>query len=334
MKPLANEIMSESFTEIIKLVITLFLLLLVGFTLRKINVTNDEVSKKLSELIMKIGLPFMIINALMQKEYSAENLKTGLLAMLVSLALHTAMAVFAKPFCRIFGKGDEAHVLEFSTVFLNAAIVGFPLLTAYFPENGVFMGAFYVIPFNILMWSYGVHLMGKGHSDNELTKLNVRKIFINPGTVPCAIGFALFILQPYLPEFINGKDSVLVKTTGYLGSLCVPVSMIIVGGLIAKEPLSETLKDKKIYIHSAFKLILLPLLLTLISVFAGVPDNYVRFVAIMSAIPSAANSVMFAEVSGVAPKTAARAVGMTTLLSVITIPAVMYITELFLKTFR
>jgi len=93
---------------------------------------------------------------------------------------------------------DEKKLSEFSMVFGNIGFLGLPILDSLFGDKGVFMGAFFVASFNVLIWTLGIVILAKGRDDIKVT---VKKIFLNYGTVPCAIGLLLFVLNFKLPDF-------------------------------------------------------------------------------------------------------------------------------------
>ena len=71
--------MKFDFTSLLVVIIVMFLMMVVGFFCRKIGWIDDVASKRLSTLIIKVGQPMMIIDALVNVEYTTENLKKGLL---------------------------------------------------------------------------------------------------------------------------------------------------------------------------------------------------------------------------------------------------------------
>lgn len=301
-------------------VLTLFIMLLVGFLARKLNIIDAPLSKKLSNLVIVIGQPFMLIGALLKNEYSPELLKTGLLVIVIGLAAHIILALLAHILVLGFKVPDERKILEFSLIFANCAFIGFPILEAALGARGLFYGSFYVISFNIFMWSYGMILLGRGRDDIRISPL---KMFVNYGTTPCLIGLALYIWQLTPPAFF-------MNAANYLGSICTPLSTLVIGGLLATRTPKELFLSWKIYLFCFFKLLLAPVILALAAKLCGLTEELVYLVAIMCALPTAANTAMFAELYDIKPGWAAQAVGMSSLLSVATIPTVLYLVGLII----
>lgn len=299
-------------------VLTLLFMILVGYFIRKINFITDTASKQLSTLVINVGQPFMFFGALLKNEYSPELLKKGFIIILIGLAVHVILALLAFLFSKCWSDFNERKILEFSMIFANCAFIGFPILEAAFGSTGLFYGSFYVISFNIFMWSYGMVILGRERKDIKVSPL---KMVLNYGTTPCLIGLALYIWQLKPPTFIMTGAS-------YIGSICTPLSTFVIGSLLASMPIKEIFTNVKIYLFCFFKLIAMPLTIVIIAKLVGLDTEYIYIAAIMSALPTAANTAMFAEVYDIKPKLAAHAVGMSSLLSPAAIPLILYLTKL------
>ena len=319
--------MLDFFPRLLTIILTLFFLMICGYICRKTKIIDDKASKALSRLIVTVGQPMMIIGALNNIKFSKENLTTGWQVLLISLVMHVLMATMALLICRPMRKGnfDRAKVFEFSLVFANAGFIGFPILDSIFGNGiGSFMGAFYVVFFNIFIWTWGILILSRERDDIKLTP---KKILINYGTVPCAIGVLLFLLQPYI---VPAEGSVLApaydalsQMFNYLGSLCTPISVLVTGSLLATMPLSDMFKNGRLYLHSGIKLLVFPVILCLLAKLVGLNDTYVLLVTAMAGVPSAAMVTMLAELHDIEPGYASQSVGMTSILSTATLPLVM-----------
>ena len=319
--------MLDFFPRLLTIILTLFFLMICGYICRKTKIIDDKASKSLSRLIVSIGQPMMIIGALNNVKFSQENLTIGWQVLLISLAMHILMAAMAFLICRPMKKGNlnRAKVFEFSLVFANAGFIGFPILDSIFGNGiGSFMGAFYVVVFNLFLWTWGILILSRERDDIKLTP---RKIFINYGTVPCSIGILLFLLQPYIVppagSALAPAYDALSQFFNYLGSLCTPISVLVTGSLLATMPLSDMFKNGKLYLHSGIKLLVFPVILCLLAKFVGLSDTYVLLVTAMAGVPSAAMVTMLAELHDIEPGYASQSVGMTSILSTATLPLAM-----------
>ena len=187
-----------NFPAFLTIIATLFLLMACGFLARKLGIIDDVASKRLSTLIIKIGQPMMIISALVEADFSYENLTNGFIVLGAGLVLHAFMAVMAFFLCKGFRNMDERKITEFSLIFTNTGFIGFPIMKALFDKPGLILASFYLISFHLFMWSWGMAIIARKRSDIKVT---VRNIFVNFGSVPCLIGLLLYMAVIPFPSF-------------------------------------------------------------------------------------------------------------------------------------
>ena len=311
-----------NFSALLTIIATLFLLMACGFFARKRGIIDDVASKRLSTLIIKIGQPLMIISALVEAEFSYENLTDGLIIVALGMLLHALMAAMAFALCKGFRDLDERKITEFSLVFTNAGFIGFPIMEALFGPKGLFLASFYVISFHLFLWSWGIAILARKRSDIKLT---VKKIFINLGSIPCLIGVLLYMAVIPFPHFVI--PAFVSKFMMYLSNLCTPISVLITGALLATRTSRQIFGSKKIYYFSAMKLVAIPLIVCVIAKLVGLPDHLVLFATVEAALPSAATITMFSEMYGLNAGYASQTVGTSSLLSVGTLPMVLLIAQ-------
>jgi len=313
-----------NFYPLLSIILTLFILMVCGFACRKFSIINNASSKGLSQLIISIGQPAMIIAALANAEYSEENLTIAWQVTLISFAMHTLLALMAFGICRLLKKNpDQIKIFEFSLVFGNCGFIGFPILDSILEPimgkgAGSFMGAFYVISFHLFLWTWGIIILARGREDIRMTP---KKAFFNYGTIPCAIGVALYLFKPVFD--VTAEFDFLGKSLDYLGNLCTPISVLITGALLATLPLKKIFTNSRIYLHSAIKLLALPLIFCVLAKLCGLDHTYILMITAMAGVPSAATITMLAELYEIEPAYASQTVGVSSVLSTATLPLVM-----------
>ena len=318
-----------NFNQLYIVVASLFILLAVGFLCRKLGIIDDVASKKLSKLILWVGQPALLVGSLSGAEYNDENLKTALIMIVLGFVFHFILAAISYLFALPLYKNiDEQKLSEFGFMFTNCAFIGFPIFEALLPGRGQFMASFLCVSFNILLWTWGLIIMGRKRNDIKLT---VKKAFVNFGTIPCVIGFAFFLLKApavgfELPEFIT-------KALQYISNLCTPISVLVTGALIATQSPKKIFLNWKIYYFNAIKLIAFPLLICLLSklVLILIPieglEIYAIFVTAAASLPTASSVTMMAESYGLDSGYSSLTVGTSSILAVATIPMTMMIAQ-------
>ena len=311
-----------NFSALNTVIATLFILMVCGFICRKTKIIDEAASKKMSALILKIGQPAMIISAIAGSEYSEENLKSAGIIVILGFITHAVVALLAFFICKPFKNPDERKITEFSLIFNNCAFIGFPIFDALLPENGLFLASFYIISFNVCMWTWGIAILARQRDDIKLT---VKKAFLNFGTIPCIIGILIYLLKSpaigfELPGFLS-------KSLGYLSNLCTPISVLITGALIATRSLKQIFASPKLYFFCFVKLIILPLFVCLLAKLLHLPDIYALFATAAAALPTASTITMFAETYDLDSGYSSLTVGVSSLLSVLTLPFVLMLAQ-------
>ena len=318
-----------NFNALNVVVATLFVIMAVGFLCRKLGIIDDAASKRLSKLILMVGQPAMLINSLASAEYNESNLKIALIMIVLGFAFHFLLALLSFLFALPLKKNlDEQKLSEFGLMFTNCAFIGFPIFEALLGPTGLFMASFLCISFNMLIWTWGLGIIGRGRND---IKLSIKKIFLNFGTVPCVIGFIFFLLKNpsvgfVMPEFLG-------KSLQYLHNLCTPISVLVTGALIATQSPKKIFCSWKLYYFNAIKLIAFPILICILSKlllialpFEGL-EIYALFVTAAAALPTASSATMMAETYGLDSGYSSLTVGTSSLLSVVTLPLTMIIAQ-------
>ena len=308
------------FSAFLNTIITMFIILIVGYVLGKMNIINSTASKNLSKLIVTVAQPALIINSIISSPYSKDNLKLALISLGFAFVMHFIMAIISFFACLKLKEANERKVTEFAMVFGNIGFLGIPVLGSLFPENGEFVASFFVVSFNVLLWIIGLGIIARGRDD---IKMNAKKIFINKGTIPSLIGFAIFLIPAIFPSF--ALPVVVTKSVSYISSLCTPVSMLIIGALLASRSMKDIFGSWKVYYLCLFKLLVIPLFFCFTLKLLGFSDFWVLFITAVSAMPAASSTSMFAELYDTAPGFSAQGVGTSTLISIGTMPLIILI---------
>ena len=300
----------------------MFIMLAVGFFAGKTKIIDAPASKKLSELILKISQPALIIASLTGIGYSPENLRLGLMTFLFGFILHSFFALIAFLACMKVKNIDEQKLMNMLMIFGNTGFIGIPLLFSLIGAIGGFMASFMVVSFNILLWTLGIAILGKGRDDIKLT---LKKALINKGTVPAAIGLLLFASPAVFPSFAIPEFA--LSALSSLSSLCTPVSLLVIGALLSTRTPRQIFASPGIYYVCLFKLIILPLTVCIITKLLGFSDIWIIFATTISAMPCAASTTMLAETYDIDPAFSAQGVGTSTLFSVATMPLIMFVAQ-------
>ena len=299
---------------IVNQVATLFLLILVGFIIRKLGIINRELNKGLSNLLLYVTLPFSIVTSF-NFPFSKTLLSNAMVILIISVAIHL-FAIFISKLLFLKYPSATNRVLRAATVFSNCGFMGFPILEAVYGTQGIFYGSFYVLTFNILIWTAGVIIFtGK---KNTMTWRQV----LNPAVIAVIIGILLFAASLKLPAPI-------FKTLEMVGSMTTPLSMLIIGSLLVEIKFSELFSGFAPFYVTIIRLIILPLIVMFCLGLMGIKGIILGVPVLATAMPTAALVVVFAEKHGADALLASRAVLFSTIISIITIPAMIILIQFY-----
>lgn len=300
-------------------VFVLFLLIIVGYVTKKLNIITNEINHGVSNLVLYVALPAFLITA-MNFSFSPDVLaKSGKLA-IISACIYALVIGISYWVPRLLDiKGQIRDIYQFVIVFSNVGFMGYPIVKAILGDEGVFYAAIYNLPFNVLIWTIGIHFLirdsKRKNNSNNKKKLIDPKIFINPGVISIIIGFSLFLFSIELPYAIY-------RPLEMLGNLTTPLSMLFIGFILADVKTGEIFTDKRVFILSAIRLLVLPITAFIILSLVGLKGYLIAIPVIITAMPGAANSAIMASKFGNDYEFASKAVFISTLFSIGTIPLI------------
>ena len=305
--------MDLGFTVLLNVLIKMFIPVIGGYVASKAKILSDDYPSKLSHFVLYVCQPFLLVSSVLGVAHTKENMTSGLTVLLIGFLSHALLALTAFITTKPFKDKHTGRILEHCILFGNVGFFGIPVVKAVFGDIGAFYAGFFIISFNIILWSYGVFVLSRSGKNMSIS---VKKIFLNAGTIPCTIGLILFFMgvKIYTPVLDGMK---------MIGDSCTPLSMIIVGSMIARIPIKKLLLSWQPYFVCIIKLLVAPIFVGAVLKLVGFSETFSLFGALMMAFPTASSSAMFAQKNEIRPELAAQTVGLTTIFSVITVPVIM-----------
>lgn len=293
--------------------IIMFLLMSVGFVGSKIGMITEETSKRLSAIVVNIANPAMIlVSGISDERMEGRELLSLTVVILAIYAVLLLLAYLLPVLLRVDPK--SRGVYQAMTVFSNIGFMGYPIIAALYGSSAVLYGALYSIPFNILIYTFGVSALRKKENGEEKKKLSLKEV-LNIGVITSIISLILYLWQIRVPGFFT-------DTLNYLGNLTAPLSMMVIGASMTSISLRELFTDVRLLLFSLIKLLLIPVLGMLLIRQVVTNEVICGVFMIMLATPAGSMTAMLAQEYDGDYETASRGVTLTTLLSVITMPVV------------
>ena len=299
---------------LLKQVSVMLILICIGAICFKTRLVSLEGNKSLTNLVLYIVNPAVIIVSY-QQDFSSRlfrGLGYALLLSAVGLLLFIAVSYL---FLR--GKNnDNISIERINASYSNCGFMGIPLALALFGSEGVLYITAINTVFNIMVWTHGVLTISGNKSE-----VSFKKIATNPTIIATVLGFLLFVFQIRIP-------GLLFDTLSYVNNIITPLAMFIAGVTIANSSLLKALRKPRIYFVSALKLIITPVILILLLYFTPCPNETAKITTIVGlSCPSATIGTMLAIRFDKNSSYSSEIFGLSTILSIVTLPVIVYIAK-------
>lgn len=304
---------------IAKQMLVLFLIMMVGYGAFKKGIVSREGAGSISSAIINIFNPCLIISGVLNKKitYSKAMVMENLILVVLFFAV---LIILSKLFARIMNlEKGEINCYRLMMIFPNLGFMGIPLVRSIYGQEAVILVAFYIVGYNLLVYSYGIILaMGAGTGTGEKRGIPFRKV-LNIGTASCAAAIFVFASHVKMPQMVE----TFVDT---VGNAAVPLSMMTVGVMVAQSDLKELLTDRKQLTLSFISLLVIPALcIPVMKLLPLDPVSYGIFILLM-AMPVGSVVMMVEKEYGVTDGSiSAKSIALTSVLSVITIPLITFL---------
>jgi len=295
-------------------VITLLLMMAIGFVLAKLKLLTNVSLSQMSTLLLYVVCPAIMIDTVLAEERDLQTVTAMLIAAAVLVGTYIMNMLLIQLAYRR-AKPEDRGVLRFCSIYGNTGFMGIPLIQAVLGAPGMLTTVMSLVVFNISIWTHGAVLIGGKE------RFNVKKAFLNPGVLGFVIALVLFALDVTLPGPV-------AKAVSFTGNLNTPLAMIIIGGQMAAVNLKELVRDGRLYVVSLLKLLVMPALTLLVLLPLGLDPILVVAAVILAGCPTAGSSSLLCQLAGKDTSLAARSVTLSTIFSVITLPVVAAIARL------
>lgn len=296
----------------------LFLLIVVGYIVGKVGIISESGQKELAGFVLKVTMPATIILAL-QLEFTKDRFNTALRIMLIISLAYILMIILSKFISKIYRVDEKQRdVIQIGSLLPNTSFMGFPIVLSILGKEALFfavLGAGLI--FEVVSWTYATYTIGR-NTGMDFKENLFKKIFLSPGILSIIIGFILFIFSITIPEPLNSTMRLLSQATS-------PLAMIVVGILLSRSNIKECITSGKLYLISAFKLLIFPLLIFGILKILGFTGMEIIIPTIMLSMPTAAYVAIFSANLGNDANLASQIVFISSLMSLITIPLMVYL---------
>ena len=298
----------------------IFDILFTGCFLRKINFIDDKMNHSINKLIVYFAYPCMIVHNIGGIDMSPRIITSFLITFALSLACFYLYGLI----CRLYAKwrrfpAEESGVLEFAMSTPNNGFMGFPVALIFFGDMGLLLMLAHNAAMNFFVFTYGIKLLRRNREGKRKATPGrffkaALKLILNPNILALIIGFAISLMGGIIPEAV---DEYLL----YLGNISTPMAMIFIGSSLVGYKFRDILRSRVIIETSIVKLILLPVITAALVYLLPVSGIIKAIVVLGISFPTAATVSMLSEQEGLNPAPASKALFLSTVASIATVPA-------------
>ena len=261
-------------------IITMMIMGILGFILKKSGVTDKRTDKFLSQLLVNYCTPaVMIYITLTNFSISTfQNSYKGILIAIASMVLINIIALGVSGALSL--KGMEKGEFMSMATFSNTIFVGLPLITGIFGERAVPYLMLYYIANTLTFWTLGIYQLVRS-SGKAFSSKNLMKIF-NPPILGFIAGILLLWYNVSLPVYA-------MESINYLRLLLTPLSLIFMGSTIGDLKMSSVGSPVTTVVILVMRFVLSPIACLLILKVVGMPEDLVKVFIVCAGLPVMTN---------------------------------------------
>lgn len=297
-------------TKVFETQFIIFFLMACGYFLGKKGMITEKGRKEISDLLISLILPANIIVSF-TIQLDEEVLRQSAIIFTVAVLIQALSILLSKVLYRRVPE-DKRTVVEYSTIVSNAGFMGSAVSEGIFGSLGLMYNSIYLIPLRIVMWTVGL-----SHYVKVNFKQGIKNILTHPCLVAIWIGLFFMATQLKLPPILD-------STLRYIGRCNLPISMIMIGCILAEVDKTQILSRLNVF-FTVVRLLLIPLLSLILCLLFGAAPMTTGVCVILAGMPAGSTTAILAQKYDKNAKFATEIVFLSTLLSLVTIPLLYYL---------
>ncbi len=298
-------------------VFPVFIIIGIGFLLRRLNIINANFCSIANQLIFLVSLPAFIFMEMLKldvnKAFDVHMIGYAYLGTFLTIALAWIAARLLKMEAVNIGAFVQGSFRG------NLAIIGLALIqniggTPALGKASVALA--FVLPLYNVVAIIILSIPGNRTGRKAMYKKVLKDIAVNPLLIALAGGIILSLARAKLPGIAH-------TSINYLASLSLPLALIGIGGSLSKESLQAT--PRLAMYSTLIKVLISPVILTVGAYYLGFTGIDLLILYIVFGAPTAIISYVMAEAMGSNGGLASSIILLTTLFSVFTISAAVFV---------
>ncbi len=295
-----------NFFDVLAEMLVILFAIAAGYGANRLGYLGGETDQKLSKLILNITMPAMIVAAVITGEELPE-ISVILSILEVGVVFYVLEFAFVLTVPKLLpGTAGQKGVYRYTLAFPNVGFIGYPVAVALYGDGALFYAAILALPFNLLSYSLGpLMLAGAG-------RFRWRQL-LSPCIVASVLGLVLALTRLRPPAMVG-------EMLDFVGSITVPLSLLVVGSLLAHMSPGKVLRSPKLWVLSVLRLLVMPALLCLVLRGMHIEAMVLGIAVSQMGMPVAVNGTLLSMEYGGDTEAMAQVTFLTTLGAIVTIP--------------
>jgi predicted permease len=311
----------ELFKSTANQMVFLFVLIFLGYLLAKLKALPEGTDRAIARLENNLFTPCLILGTL-YTNFTVAKLSSAAVLIGLSSALLALIIPISIILPRFFAKTKHLkNIYVYSFAIANFGFMGNSVVSSLFPE--IFAEyILFTLPLWIYIYVWGIPVLLMPTNEKAGVK-GILKNFLNPMFICLILGILMGLLNLKVPSSI---DRVIVT----IGDCMSPLAMILTGITISKINLKSVLKNYKIYVASAARLLIIPLCFIGIFSLLDLSDTFLICAMCAISMPFGINTIVIPTAYGIDTSDASGMALISHTLSLATIPFIFWILSFLL----
>lgn len=297
--------------NIITQMIIFLLLVMAGFISNKCGLMGDDFDRKISNFIINVSCPCLIIGSVMGDKVPDSGMILLLLG--VGFITYILLLIVAYFIPRAYIKDHDLRGMHsFMLMFANVGFIGYPVVASIFGDEKVFYASLLNVPNALFIFVVGMAFV-VGQGDIRHFKWS---------TLYCPAMIASYVSIIIVAAGWTGIPRLVSQPFQLIGGITVPGALLVIGSSMSQIDKRHILGSPRIYVTGIFRLLLIPIGTFYLMRAIGVNGLVNQLNTILIAMPVASYGTMFCLKYGRDDTEMVQGTLITTILSVVTIPLI------------
>lgn len=317
----------EIFNLTLTQMLVMFVLMLAGYILQKGKFLPENSSSVVSKILVFVLSPALTLSNQI-KMCTPENLLSCSTLMLYSIVILAVAIVLSYALSALIIKNRskdpnsiyQRQIYKYAITFGNFAYMGNYIVLGIWGDAMLFKYLMFTFLMNATVLAWGVYILVPKSQNSKSMLSNLKTGLLTPPFLAMVLGIILGVTgaSKFVPPFMT-------TALENAGNCMGPVAMLLAGMVVGEYDFNELLKNKKVYLTTLLRLIIIPAIFVGALKLMGVAEEIVLLTLIAYATPMGLNTIVYPAAYGGDTKTGAAMTMISSILCVATMPIMYYI---------